>query len=94
MEDAVRTWVPSISPCGLCFYTGDAFPGWKGSIFTGALSANALFRLEVEGERYVGEERLIPGRLAFIRDVRQGPDGFLYLVLHSDDGGLYRVEPA
>ncbi|HSI00491.1 MAG TPA: PQQ-dependent sugar dehydrogenase [Reyranella sp.] len=94
MEDPVRYWVPSISPCGLCFYTGDAFPAWKGSLLTGALSADALFRIELDGERYVGEERLIEGRLPYIRDVRQGPDGLLYLVTHSDDGGLFRLDPA
>jgi len=93
MEDPVRYWVPSISPCGLCFYTGNAFPGWKGSLFTGALSAYALFRIELDGERYVGEERLIEGRLPYIRDVRQGPDGLLYLITHSNDGGLFRLEP-
>jgi glucose/arabinose dehydrogenase len=94
MEDPLRFWVPSISPCGLCFYTGDKFPGWKGSLFTGALSAYALFRIELDGERYVGEERLIEGRLPYIRDVRQGPDGLIYLVTHTDDGGLFRLEPA
>ncbi len=94
MEDPVRVWVPSISPCGLCFYTGDRFPGWKGSLFTGALSNNALFRIELDGERWKSEERLIVDRLPYIRDVRQGPDGFLYLVTHSDDGGLFRLEPA
>jgi len=94
MEDALRTWVPSISPCGLCFYTGDRFPGWKGSLFTGALSAYALFRIELDGERYRGEERLLEGRLPYIRDVRQGPDGLIYLVTHSDDGGLFSLEPA
>ncbi|MBS0221492.1 MAG: PQQ-dependent sugar dehydrogenase [Proteobacteria bacterium] len=94
MTDPVRFWVPSISPCGLAFYTGDAFPGWKGSLFTGALSDSALFRIDMDGDRYVGEERLLIDRLPFIRDVRQGPDGLLYLVTHSDDGGLYRLEPA
>ena len=94
MEDALRTWVPSISPCGLSFYTADKFPGWKGSLFTGALSNYALFRIELEGERYKSEERLLDGRLPYIRDVRQGPDGLLYLVTHSDDGGLFRLEPA
>jgi aldose sugar dehydrogenase len=94
MEDALRTWVPSISPCGLCFYTGDKFPGWKDSLFTGALSAYALFRIELDGERYRSEERLLEGRLPYIRDVRQGPDGLIYLVTHSDDGGLFRLEPA
>jgi aldose sugar dehydrogenase len=94
MEDPVRVWVPSISPCGLCFYTGDRFPGWKGSVFTGALSNDALFRIELDGERYRSEERLLVDRLPYIRDVRQGPDGLLYLVTHSDDGGLFRIEPA
>ena len=94
MEDALRTWVPSISPCGLTFYTADKFPGWKGSLFTGALSNYALFRIEVDGERYRSEERLLLDRLPYIRDVRQGPDGLLYLVTQSDDGGLFRLEPA
>lgn len=94
MEDPLRTWVPSISPCGLSFYTGDKFPGWKGSLFTGALSNYALFRIELEGERYRSEERLLVERLPYIRDVRQGPDGLIYLVTQSDDGGLFRLEPA
>jgi len=94
MEDPVRFWVPSISPSGLAFYTGDRFPGWKGSLFTGALSSNALFRIELDGERYVGEERLLVDLLPYIRDVRQGPDGLIYLVTHTDSGGLYRLEPA
>ncbi|QQS14798.1 MAG: PQQ-dependent sugar dehydrogenase [Rhodospirillales bacterium] len=95
MEDPVRFWVPSISPCGLMFYTGDAFPGWKGSLFTGALSAFALFRIELDGERFAREERLLPDALrAYVRDVRQGPDGTIYLCTHADDGGLYRLEPA
>jgi glucose/arabinose dehydrogenase len=94
MEDALRTWVPSISPCGLAFYTADRFPGWKGSLFTGALSSQALYRIEVDGERYHSEELLLEGRLPYIRDVRQGPDGLLYLVTQSEDGGLYRLEPA
>ncbi|WP_422008953.1 PQQ-dependent sugar dehydrogenase [Reyranella sp.] len=94
MEDPVRVWVPSISPSGLAFYTGDRFPGWKGSVFTGALSDNALFRIELDGDCYVGEERLLVDLLPYIRDVRQGPDGLLYLVTHTDSGGLYRLEPA
>jgi aldose sugar dehydrogenase len=94
MEDAVRVWVPSISPSGLAFYTGDRFPAWKGSLFTGALSNNALFRIQLDGERYAGEERLLPDLLPYIRDVRQGPDGLLYVVTHTDQGGLYRLEPA
>jgi glucose/arabinose dehydrogenase len=94
MEDPVRVWVPSISPSGLAFYTGDRFPGWKGSVFTGALSDNALIRIELDGDRYVGEERLLVDLLPYIRDVRQGPDGLLYVVTHTDSVGLYRLEPA
>ncbi|WP_428676472.1 PQQ-dependent sugar dehydrogenase [Reyranella sp.] len=94
MEDPVRVWVPSISPSGLAFYSGDRFPGWKGSVFTGALSDNALIRIELDGDRYLGEERLLVDLLPYIRDVRQGPDGLLYLVTHTDSGGLYRLEPA
>lgn len=94
MEDPLRFWVPSISPSGLCFYTGDRFPGWQGSMFSGALSNNALFRIEFDGERWLGEERLIVDQLPYIRDVRQGPDGLIYLVTHADEGGLYRLEPA
>jgi len=94
MVDPVRAWVPSISPCGLCFYTGVRYPGWNGSLFTGALSDFALHRLSLEGERVAAEERLLVDRLPYIRDVRQGPDGLLYLVTHSDEGGLYRLDPA
>ena len=94
MEDPVRVWLPSISPSGLAFYTGDRFPGWKGSVFTGALSNNALFRIELDGDRYLGEERLLVDLLPYIRDVRQGPDGLIYIVTHTDSGGLYRLEPA
>lgn len=94
MEDPVRVWVPSISPSGLAFYDGDRFPGWRGSVFTGALSDNALHRIELDGDKYVGEERLLVDVLPYIRDVRQGPDGLIYLVTHTDSGGLYRLEPA
>ncbi|MBS0526118.1 MAG: PQQ-dependent sugar dehydrogenase [Proteobacteria bacterium] len=67
--------MPSISRCGLTFCTGDRFAARKGSLFAGARSAGALFRIEVDGERHVGEERLIEGRLPYIRDVRRGPTG-------------------
>jgi len=93
MEDPVRFWVPSISPCGLAFYGGAAFAAWRGSLFTGALSGRALVRIELDGERYVSEERLLADMFD-IRDVRQGPDGLLYLITRSDNGDLYRIEPA
>ena len=93
MEDPVRFWVPSISPSGLAFYGGDAFAAWRGSLFTGALSASALVRIELDGERYASEERLLADMFD-VRDVRQGPDGLLYLLSRSDNGGLHRIEPA
>lgn len=94
MEDPLVHWTPSISPCGLAFCTSDALPGWKGSLFTGGLSSFHLFRLELDGARVVREERLLRDALDYIRDVRQGPDGLLYLATDSDDGAILRLEPA
>jgi glucose/arabinose dehydrogenase len=93
MEDPVRFWVPSISPSGLAIYDGKPFPAWHGSVFLGALTGNALYRVELDGERYAGEERLMADALTDIRDVRQGPDGLLYLLTRGG-GGLHRLEPA
>lgn len=94
MEQPARYWVPSISPSGLAFYDGAAFPAWRGNLFLGALSARALVRLELEGERVVHEERLLEDLNARIRDVRQGPDGRLYLLTDASDGALLRLDPA
>jgi len=94
MAQPVRYWVPSISPSGLVFYTGEAFASWRGNLFLGALSARALVRLELNGQRVVHEERLLEDLGARIRDVRVGPDGFLYLLTDEDDGKLLRLEPA
>ena len=95
MEDPLRTWVPSISPCGLCFYTGDNVPGLEGlAVHRRAVGLRAVPDRARRRALSSSEERLIEGRLPYIRDVRQGPDGLLYLVTHSDDGGLFRLEPA
>ena len=94
LEQPLRYWVPSISPSGLAFYTGDAFPAWRGDLFLGALSGRALVRLELDGDRVVHEERLLEDLGARIRDVRSGPDGFLYLLTDHPDGKLLRLEPA
>jgi glucose/arabinose dehydrogenase len=94
LEQPLRSWVPSISPSGLAFYTGDAFPAWRGDLFLGALSGRALVRLELDGDRVVHEERLLEDLGARIRDVRSGPDGFLYLLTDHPDGKLLRLEPA
>jgi glucose/arabinose dehydrogenase len=94
MAQPVRHWVPSISPSGLAFYDGEAFPAWRGNLFLGALSGRALVRLELDGERVVHEERLLADLGARIRDVRAGPDGYLYLLTDHEDGKLLRLEPA
>ena len=94
MEQPLHYWVPSIAPSGLAFYTGDRFPAWKGDLFVGALRDQLLVRLRFDGEKVVREERMLQGALGRIRDVRQGPDGFLYLALDSSSGAIVRLEPA
>jgi glucose/arabinose dehydrogenase len=93
-EQPLRYWVPtSIAPSGMAFLTSDRYAGWKGSLFIGALRAQALLRLTLDGDRIVGEERLLTDRALRVRDVRQGPDGYLYLVAGGDGGGVWRVLP-
>ncbi len=87
-------WTPSIAPSGMAFYTGDRFPGWKGDLFVGALAGQHLVRIDLEGERVLGQERLLEDQGARIRDVRQGPDGFVYVLTDDEDGRLLRLEPA
>lgn len=92
MEQPIYYWDPSIAPSGMTFYTGDKFPAWKGNLFAGALSFRLLSRLVLEGEKVVKEERLLKDLDERIRDVRQGPDGFLYLLTDSSDGRILRLE--
>ncbi len=84
VEQPVYFWVPSIAPSGMMFYTGDLFPAWKGNLFVGAMVGQALVRLEVTGDRVVSEERLLTERKARVREVRQGPDGAIYLLSGAD----------
>lgn len=93
MEQPVHHWVPSIAPSGMAFHSGNGYPGWKGQLFVGALVARQLVRLAVEADGKVrSEERIaIDGR---VRDVREGPDGALYLLTDEDAGQLLRVVPA
>jgi glucose/arabinose dehydrogenase len=93
MEQPVYYWDPVIAPSGLQFYSGKAFPAWKGNLFIGALRGQALVRLVLENDRVVGEEHLLHERGQRIRDVREGPDGALYLVTDEDNGELWRVVP-
>ncbi len=95
MEQPVHVWVPSIGISGLMIYTGDRFPQWRGNLFTGGLVGQQLARLTLQGQRVVNEETLVP-QMGRIRDVRQGPDGFIYLVTEDRDGKptpVLRMEP-
>ena len=93
MVDPVWHWTPSIAPSGMAFYTGDLIPGWKGSLINGALKFELLSRLTLEGDKAVKEERLLQGLHERIRDVRQGPDGALYLLTDNSAGRILRVAP-
>jgi glucose/arabinose dehydrogenase len=93
MAQPLHTWVPSIAPSGMTFYTGDKFPRWRGDLFVGALRDQMLVRLRLDGEKVVREERMLQGVLGRIRDVRQGPDGLLYLLTDEKNGVLVRLEP-
>ncbi len=96
MEPPHHVWKVSPGLSGMAFYTGDALPGWKGNLFLGALASKALIRLELDGDRVVHEERLLADRNQRIRDVRQGPDGALYVLVDAPvpDGKLLRIAPA
>ena len=94
VEDPLWHWTPSIAPSGMAFYTGNLFPGWKGSLFNGALKSQMLVRLELKGDKVVREERLLQNLRERIRDVRQGPDGALYLLTDNTSGRVLRIVPA
>jgi glucose/arabinose dehydrogenase len=93
MEQPVYYWDPVIAPSGMLFYTGDAYPGWKGSIFVGSLSPGGLVRLVLQNGRVVREERFLGDLGERIRDVEQGPDGLLYVITDSPRGRIMRIEP-
>ena len=93
MEQPVYFWDPSIAPSGFAYYGGDQFPGWRGNLFVGALKFQLLVRLEVSGGRVVREERLFKNEFGRIRDVRQGPDGNLYMLTDASNGRILRVKP-
>lgn len=93
MEQPVYYWDPVIAASGMAFYTGDRYPGWKGSVFIGSMTPGALVRLELEDGRVVKEERYLGELGERIRDVQQGPDGLLYLLTDSPTGRVLRVVP-
>lgn len=91
-EQPIHHWVPtSIAPSGMAFLTSERYGDWRGSLFVGALRGQALLRLTLDGDRVVGEERLFVAEAMRVRDVRQGPDGWLYILGGSDDGRVLRV---
>jgi glucose/arabinose dehydrogenase len=90
VEEPIYYWVPSIAPSGMMFYTGDLFPQWKGDLFVGAMAGQHLVRLVLKGERVVAEERLLADRKQRIREVRQGPDGAIYIFMGPQ---LMRLSP-
>jgi glucose/arabinose dehydrogenase len=93
MEQPVYYWDPVIAPSGLQFYSGDAFPGWRGNLFVGSLKDMRLVRLVLENDRVAGEEHLLVDRSQRVRDVRQGPDGALYVVTDMPEGELWKIAP-
>ncbi len=93
MAQPLYYWDPSIAPSGMSFYTGERFPRWQGSLFVGSLKFQLLVRLTLKEGKVVGEERLLERVLGRIRDVRQGPDGLIYLLTDSPEGLLVRLEP-
>ena len=93
MEQPVYYWDPVIAPSGMEYYTGDRYPGWKGSFLVGSLGYGALVRLVVTNGKVTLEERYLHDLRERIRDVQQGPDGYLYLITDSSEGRILRVLP-
>ncbi len=94
-ENPRHIWVPSIGTSGLMMYDGDEFPAWRGDLFAGGLTGEILVRISLDGDVVIGVENLVQ-RLGRVRDVRQGPDGFIYLALEDRRGNpsdIVRLEP-
>ncbi len=93
-EQPLRHWVPtSVAPSGLAFLSSERYPGWKGNLFMGTLRGQTLIRLTLDGNSITSEQRLLENLGARIRDVRQGLDGYLYVLTDGDNGRLLRVLP-
>ncbi len=90
MEQPIHYWVPSIAPSGMAFVSSQQYPGWQGSLLVGSLSFQYLERLVLNGNKVVKREKLMPG-IGRVRDVRQGPDGLIYVAVEGK--GIYRLQP-
>jgi glucose/arabinose dehydrogenase len=93
MEQPLHLWIPSIAPSGMAFVNSARFPHWQGDLLVGALRGQMLVRLVLDGVKVRREERMLEGRIGRIRDVRNGPDGFIYLLTDDKEGVLLRLEP-
>lgn len=93
VEKPKHVWEETMSPSGLAFYDNGGESEWNGNLFAGSLFQEQLHRLEIENEEVVHEEILLTDTIGRIRDVRMGPDGYLYLLTDESNGGLYRIEP-
>jgi glucose/arabinose dehydrogenase len=93
MEQPVYFWTPDIAPAGMAFYTGTLFPAWQDNLFVSALAGRALVRLVLNGDRIIGEQRLLTELNARIRGVTDGPDGALYVLTDGVDGKILRLLP-
>jgi glucose/arabinose dehydrogenase len=93
MEQPAHYWVPSIATSGLMIYSGDRFPQWRGNIFVGGMVGQLMARLTMDGQRVASVENLLQRR-GRVRDIRQGPDGLIYVALDESSGNtLLRLEP-
>lgn len=93
LEQPLYHWTPSIAPSGMTFYSGDKFPKWKNNLFVGSLKFGLLVRLVIENDKVVHEERMLNKKYGRIRDVRQGPDGALYLLTDEEQGSVLKLKP-
>lgn len=94
LEQPLHFWDPSIAPSGALYLTSDRYRGWRGSIFTGGLVSTMLARVTIQNDRVTGQENLLRDLGERIRDVRQGPDGLIYLLTDSGQGRILRLRPA
>lgn len=92
MMQPVTYWDPSIAPSGMALVTSDRYPDWQNNLLIGALKFQLLARLQLDGLDVVHEERLLEGKLGRIRDIRQGPDGYLYVLTDADNGKVFRLQ--
>lgn len=92
-EEPIYYWTPSVAPSGMLFYTGNLFPGWKGNLFIGTLAGQHLIRMTIGNDKVLSEEQLLQNTVRF-RDVKQGPDGAIYLLTDEKDGKILKMTPA